>query len=62
MVNSLFVFFVYKNYGNLIVKRDFDFVGFKLEFGLKDVNLVIDVVKKVFVLFLLGEFVKGYYE
>ncbi|WP_337134377.1 NAD(P)-dependent oxidoreductase [Priestia megaterium] len=62
VVNSLFASPVYKNYGNLIAKRDFDPAGFKLELGLKDVNLAIDAAKKVSAPLPLGELVKGHYE
>lgn len=46
---TIFACPIYQNYGRMIAERQFTPVGFQLQLGLKDVNLVLDAAEDVHV-------------
>lgn len=47
LTNTLFPAPVYKNYGGMIVRQEFEPAGFKLPLGLKDVRLVMEAAESL---------------
>lgn len=47
IVNTLFESPIYKNYSEIISNRNFNPPGFKLNLGLKDVNLMLEVAENI---------------
>lgn len=61
IVNTLFASPVYQNYGNIIAERKFEPAGFKMNLGLKDVELMLSAADQVSAPLPLANLVKEHY-
>lgn len=61
IVNTLFDSPVYQNYGNIIADRKFEPAGFKMNLGLKDVELMLSAADQVSASLPLANLAKDHY-
>lgn len=61
IVNTLFASPVYQNYGNIIAERKFEPAGFKMNLGLKDVELMLSAADQVSAPLPLANLAKEHY-
>ncbi|WP_110927771.1 NAD(P)-dependent oxidoreductase [Bacillus massiliglaciei] len=61
IVNTLFASPIYQNYGNIIAERNFEPAGFKMNLGLKDVELMLSAADQVSALLPLADLAKNHY-
>lgn len=61
VANALFASPVYQNYGSIMAENRFEPAGFKMNLGLKDVNLMLDAAQKVKAPLPGAELIKKHY-